>query len=102
MAEFERNQISSRTKDALAAAKRRGVKLGSPHYQDAIAKAVETRQKIATERNDKLRKVVQETMAKSGLTKLAEIANALNLRGIQTSRGCQLTPTHVHRLLKAA
>ena len=34
-------------------------------------------------------------------TKLAEIAQALNLRGIQTARGSQFTPTHIHRLLKA-
>ena len=30
-----------------------------------------------------------------------EIANALNLRGITTNRGCEFTPTHIHRLLKA-
>ena len=39
-------------------------------------------------------------MKKTGLTKLAEIAEALNLRGIKTSGGCQFTPTHIHRLLK--
>lgn len=33
---------------------------------------------------------------------LPEIATALNLRGIRTSRGCQFTPTHIHRLLKTA
>ena len=94
--------ISTRTKEALAAAKRRGVKLGNPHYQTAISKAVETRQRIANERNNKLRKVVQETMAKTGLTELADIAQALNLRGIRTPHGCQFSPTHVHRLLKVA
>jgi DNA invertase Pin-like site-specific DNA recombinase len=100
VAENERDMISTRTKEALAAAKRRGVKLGNPHYQTAIAKAIETRQKIAADRNAGLRKVVRETMEKTGLTKLAEVANALNLRGIKTSRGCQFTPTHVHRLLR--
>jgi DNA invertase Pin-like site-specific DNA recombinase len=102
VANFEISQISLRTKEALAAAKRRGVKLGNPHYQDAIPKAVAARQKIAADRNDKLRKTVAEVMAKTGLTKLAEIAEALNLRGIKTNRGCQFTPTHIHRLLKAA
>jgi len=102
VAELERSQISCRTKEALAAAKRRGVRLGNPNYQAAISKAVETRQRISAERNDKLRTVVQETMAKTGLTKLADIAQALNLRGIKTNRGSQFTPTHIHRLLRTA
>jgi DNA invertase Pin-like site-specific DNA recombinase len=100
VAEFERNQISSRTKDALAAAKRRGVVLGNPEYREAISKAVEARQMIANGRNEKLRTVIQETMEKTGLTKLADIAQALNLRGIRTNRGCDFTPTQIHRLLK--
>lgn len=102
VAEHERNMISSRTKDALAAAKRRGVKLGNPNYHTAIAKAVEVRQRIASERNAGLRKTVMEVMQKTGLTKLADIAQALNLRGIKTNRGAEFTPTQIHRLLKAA
>lgn len=102
VAEHERNMISSRTKAALEAAKRRGVKLGNPEYEDAISKAVEARQKIAADRNDVLRRTVAEVMEKTGLTKLAEIAQALNLRGIKTNRGSQFTPTQIHRLLKTA
>jgi DNA invertase Pin-like site-specific DNA recombinase len=102
VAEHERNMISSRTKAALEAAKRRGVKLGNPQYQTAIPKAVEARQKIAADRNAGLRRTVAEVMEKTGLTKLAEIAEALNLRGIKTNRGSQFTPTQIHRLLKAA
>jgi DNA invertase Pin-like site-specific DNA recombinase len=101
VAEHERNMISSRTKAALEAAKHRGVKLGNPEYEDAISKAVEARQKIAADRNAGLRKVVQETMQKTGLTKLADIAEAMNLRGLRTSRGCEFNPTTIHRLLKA-
>jgi len=100
VAEHERNMISSRTKSALDAAKRRGTKLGNPHYELAIIKAVDTRQKIAANRNAEFRRVVAEVMEKTGLTKLAEIAEALNLRGIKTSRGGEFTPTHIHRLLK--
>ena len=102
VAEHERNLISQRTTAALAAAKRRGVKLGNPHYRTAIPKALEARQKIATERNSHLRKVVLDTMAKTGFKKLAEVASCLNLRGIKTNHGCQFTPTHIHRLLKTA
>jgi len=76
------------------------VKLGNPYYQTAISKAVEVRQRIAAERNAGLRRTVTEIMEKSGLNKLADIAQALNLRGIRTNRGAEFTPTQVHRLLK--
>jgi DNA invertase Pin-like site-specific DNA recombinase len=102
VAEHERSMISSRTKAALEAAKRRGVKLGNPNFAKAILKAVETRQKLASDRNGELRRVISEVMEKTGLIKLAEVAQALNLRGIKTNRGCQFTPTHIHRLLKPA
>lgn len=101
VAEFERSQISTRTKEALTQAKARGVKLGNPRFEEAVPKAVAARQAIATERNTELRKVVQQTIKKTGLTKLADIAEALNLRGIKTPRGCAFSPTHIHRLLKA-
>lgn len=58
--------------------------------------------KIAADRNAGLRKVVAEVMEKTVLTKLAEIAETLNLRGIRTNRESGFTPTHIHRLLKAA
>jgi DNA invertase Pin-like site-specific DNA recombinase len=101
VAEHERNMISSRTKAALDAARQRGVKFGNPRYEEAIPKANKAWKKLAADRNDTLSKMVVEVMEKTGLKKLAEIANALNLRGIKTNRGCEFTPTQVHRLLKA-
>jgi len=102
VAEHERDMISNRTKLALEAAERRGTRLGNPRYETAIVKAVDARQKIAANRNAELRRIVAEVMEKTGLTKLAEIAEALNLRGIKTNRGSTFTPTHIHRLLKIA
>jgi DNA invertase Pin-like site-specific DNA recombinase len=102
VAEHERNMISSRTKAALEAARNRGVKFGNPRYEEAIPKANTVWKKLAADRNDVLRRTVAEVMEKTGLTKLAEIAQALNLRGIKTNRGSQFTPTQIHRLLKAA
>jgi len=102
VAEHERTMISNRTKAALEAAKARGVILGNPQYQTAIPKAVESRKRLANGRNAKLRLILTETMQKTGLTKLVDIAEALNLRGIKTNQGCMFTPTHIHRLLKAA
>jgi hypothetical protein len=57
---------------------------------------------LATDRNTELRRIVAETMGKTGLHKLADIAQALNLRGIKTNNGCEFSLTHIHRLLKAA
>lgn len=102
LAQSERKTIAARVRDALRQAKLRGVKLGGPNINEARQLANKARTEKAKEQNDRLRKVVQETMAKTGLTKLAEIAEALNLRGIRTPRGCEFTPTHIHRLLKVA
>jgi hypothetical protein len=59
------------------------------NWETPISKAVEVRQKIAADRNAGLRRMVAQVMEKTGLTKLAEIAQALNLRGIQTALGSQ-------------
>ncbi len=102
VAEHERNMISNRTKLALEAARARGVKFGNPRYEEAIPKANEAWKQLSANRNAKLRRIVTEIMEVTRLSKLGEIANALNLRGIKTNRGCQFTATQVHRLLKAA
>ena len=98
----ERKTIATRVREALRQAKLRGVKLGGPNIAEARLLANAARIKKAKEQNEKLRTVIQDTMAKTGLTKLADIAQALNLRGIKTNRGCEFTPTQIHRLLKIA
>jgi DNA invertase Pin-like site-specific DNA recombinase len=100
--QHERKMIATRVREALRQAKIRGVKLGGPNIAEARVLANKFRTEKAKNQNDKLRKTVAEVMDKTGLTKLAEIAQALNLRGIRTNRGCEFTPTHIHRLLKAA
>ena len=102
VAEHERNMISNRTKLALEAARARGVTFGNPRYEEAIPKANEAWKQLSADRNAKLRRIVTEIMEVTRLSKLGEIANALNLRGIKTNRGCEFTATQVHRLLKAA
>jgi len=99
VAEHERTMISTRTKAALDAARQRGVRFGNPRYEEAIPKANKAWKKLAADRNTELLRIVKETMEVTRLTKLADIANALNLRGIKTNRGCQFTATQVHRLL---
>ena len=102
LAQSERKTIATRVREALRQAKIRGVKLGGPNIEAARQLANKARTEKAKEQKDRLRKVVQETMAKAGLTKLAEIAQALNLRGNKPTRGCEFPPTHIHRLLNAA
>jgi DNA invertase Pin-like site-specific DNA recombinase len=102
LAQSERKTIATRVREALRQAKLRGVKLGGPNIAEARLLANTARIKKANEQNAKLRIVVEETMKKTGLTKLADIAKALNLRGIKTNRGCEFTPTQIHRLLKGA
>jgi DNA invertase Pin-like site-specific DNA recombinase len=98
----ERKTIATRVREALRQAELRGVKLGGPNIAEARHLANEVRTQKAKAQNDRLRKVVAEVMEQAGLTKLAEIAQALNLRGIKTNRGCEFTPTHIHRLMKTA
>ncbi|MEA5416711.1 recombinase family protein [Synechococcus sp. BA-132 BA5] len=96
VAEFESRRISERTRDALAAAKARGVKLGG------LRPNTITRNTAASERAsgeaEKLRGVLGP-MVTAGLT-LREMAAALEGAGRTTKGGKQLSPTQVKRLLE--
>lgn len=94
VAEGEREMISERTKAALAAAKARGVRLGTPHTQ----RLAQERRAAADAHALKLRAVLAELWV-AGITNIREIATALNERGIPASRGGQWHPTSVQRLL---
>jgi DNA invertase Pin-like site-specific DNA recombinase len=91
IAEEERRMISRRTKDALAAAKRRGVKLGGYRAGSKLtAKArkagQEANARIAAERAAYMHPVIAELQA-AGATSLRAVAAGLNDRGIPTARG---------------
>lgn len=93
-AEMERDMISQRTKAALAAAKARGVKLGSPDYA-ALAAA---RTAAAGRRNAQAAEIAR-SMQVDGKT-LVEIASALQAKGIKTAMGKpNWSPKQVSRLL---
>ena len=92
-AEHEREQISARTKAALAAAKARGVVLGRNGRvlaDQAIADAIKFSQPLE---ND-----VRDIIA-GGASNLREIAAGLNARGIPARQGGQWWPSNTAMLL---
>ena len=86
MAEWEREQISARTKAALAAAKARGVKLGSPTPERGSAKGGASTKARADLFAANVAPVIADIKA-AGITTLTGIAGALAARGVATARG---------------
>lgn len=105
VAEDEARRISQRTKDALAAAKARGVQLGNPanlsneDRRKGSRIASDARQKRASKRATLLSSKLAEIRSE-GATSLRQIAAELNSRGIRTARGGQWRATQVKRLLE--
>lgn len=105
VAEQERRAISKRTKEALAAAKARGTKLGNPNGAAALLRAgkgnkaaVKAIKAKAADHAADLAPIVKALNAE-GITSLGALAAALNDRGMQTPRGGQWHKTSVKNLL---
>lgn len=94
VAEFERDQISTRTKAALAAAKERGVKLGT------YGKVLAAENKASADDYAKELRPVIDDIRDAGHTTVRAIASELNRKGIETARGGSWHPNTVQRLLK--
>ena len=105
VAEAEREAISRRTKEALAAAKARGVKLGNPNGAAALRRAGEggeaLRETVARNADDfaaDLAPVIAEIRS-GGATSLRAMADELNRRGIVTRRGARWHVSNVRNLV---
>ncbi|QHD67420.1 recombinase family protein [Sphingobium yanoikuyae] len=103
IAEWEAEQISRRTKAALAAAKARGVKLGGDRgnvipAQKGAALSAKNRSRAADERAAKVMHYVEEAKA-AGHTSLRQIASYLDHHGVTTPRGKQWTAAAVSSLI---
>jgi DNA invertase Pin-like site-specific DNA recombinase len=102
LAEKERALISVRTRAALQAAKARGVRLGNrSNLDEARRRGIEARVAQAERHAQHALSLIREAQA-SGARSLAEIADALNARGVPTSRGGSWAPTTVKRVLDRA
>ena len=110
VAQAERKAISTRTKEALAAARARGTKLGGPKWDHLAgttgdkgrSASIATRQARASDRAADLLPIIAELQAE-GVTSLAQLAAALTERGIPTSRGAdRWSAMQVSRVLKVA
>ena len=97
-AEMERDAISRRTREALAAAKARGVTLGNPRLAEASAGVNAARQEAADAFATSVRPIIKEVQA-SGITSLRGVAKALSARGVKTARGGAWTAVQVGDIL---
>ena len=104
VAELEAGMISARTKAALAAAKKRGAKLGGNRGVTPTAKmrklSTAALQKRADERAADIAPAIK-ALQEAGKTSLRAIADGLNAQNIPTSRGNgEWTATQVMRVLE--
>lgn len=102
VAEKEAKMISTRTKDALTAAKARGAKLGNPQNLtlEARRRGAQARRTTAVESYRLVSGYVQVLRAQ-GLT-LQQIADRLNTEGHRTVTGKLWRPTQVRNVLMRA
>jgi DNA invertase Pin-like site-specific DNA recombinase len=101
LAEKERALISTRTRQALSAAKARGVTLGNPKLHVARKGAVDVVKAEADRFAANVLPIIREAQ-KAGARTLRELADALNARGITTARGGQWYAQTVANILERA
>ena len=105
VAQAEREAISRRTTEALAAAKARGVKLGNPNGAAALRRAGkggEALRAVVCQNADDFAAAlapVLEAIRSEGHTTLRAIADQLNARGMMTRRGGKWHVSNVRNLL---
>ena len=102
VAQWERELISNRTKNGLAALKARGVKLGSPANLtvDARKKGIESiiKKRVENENWKMAKMFIEHFQMKYGYINYTAIAKELNINGYKTRNGFDFNPSTVSRL----
>ena len=98
LAERERMLIAERTRLALQAAKRRGVKLGNPHVKESVALMNEGARAARINFRNKMSPVIEE-IRKTGVESYSELARILNIRGICSRTGKKWFAESIKRVM---
>ena len=99
LAEKERSLISQRTRDALKAAKAKGVVLGNPNLADVRNRAVASTKAGAVRFAKNVAPIIHEIQS-SGVASHRGIARSLNARGVATARGGVWSAVQVGAILQ--
>jgi DNA invertase Pin-like site-specific DNA recombinase len=99
VAEHEREAISERTKAALAAARARGTKLGTPDPAGAVARMGEALRAQTARFAANVMPIIREVQG-AGHKSANAIAKQLNARKVATARGGQWTHVQVRQIIK--
>jgi DNA invertase Pin-like site-specific DNA recombinase len=99
VAQRERELIGERTRLGLAAAKAKGVKLGTPNPSKAIDAMKVANKTAKAEFAAKVFPIIQEIKS-AGVSTLRGICDCLNRRGISTRNGKTWYPATVRNVLK--
>lgn len=98
LAQKERAMIGARTRDALASAKGRGVKLGNPRLSAARETAAIATRQAADSFAAKVLPIIRD-IERSGVTSRRGIAQALDARRVPTARGGTWSAVQVGAIL---
>jgi len=99
VAQHEREMIAQRTKDALQAAKARGIVLGNPRLAAVRDRAVASLKADADRFARNIAPIIREIQS-SGVSSHRGIARSLNARGVNTARGGEWTAVQVGSILQ--
>lgn len=99
VAQRERELISERTRLGLAAAKAKGIRLGTRNPEKVVAVMISANKAAKVEFAAKVAPIISEIKS-AGVQTLRGTCECLNRRGIATRNGKNWYPATVHNILK--